>query len=382
MIASLLIWTTAASLVGYARFCAIAYVAGRRLMRARGDMARSLPSVTILKPCAGADDDLERCLESFLTQDYPDVQIVFGVRHRRDDAYAVIERVRGRHPTRDTAVVVSEDAEHSSPKIAMLASMSRVAKHAVLWLSDSGTQVDPTTLRALVHMLDRPAIGCVASVVVGAGEETFAAALANLHMTAFVGVGTLAGHALTGLAGTGKSVLITRHVLDAIGGWNTLGQYAGDDVVLFQRVREVGLRVALAPHWVIEVCRRGTMSAFVSRHLRWAQIRLRTVPWAAMLEPLLSPVIPAFAWCVITRTRLAALAVAIALAEQAILDSLSLRLLRGRALQLRHSPCLALRPFVLTVLWARAMFPARLDWRGNTLTIGRKSELHRVSKPA
>ena len=47
------------------------------------------PAVAVLKPLHGAEPGLYDNLRSFLDQNYPEMQVVFGVRHRADTALPV-----------------------------------------------------------------------------------------------------------------------------------------------------------------------------------------------------------------------------------------------------------------------------------------------------
>src|SRR6202795_5280151 len=62
--------------------------------------ARSLPPVTLLKPLCGAEPGLYEHLRSFCRQDYPEFQLVFGVRDPGDPACAVGKRLAGGFPSR------------------------------------------------------------------------------------------------------------------------------------------------------------------------------------------------------------------------------------------------------------------------------------------
>ncbi len=62
-------------------------VAMRRRTPARAP--QNTPRVSILKPLAGIDDELDENLSSFATLDYPDYEIILGVASVDDDAYPV-----------------------------------------------------------------------------------------------------------------------------------------------------------------------------------------------------------------------------------------------------------------------------------------------------
>ena len=65
------------------------------IRRASHDRARTperAPRVSILKPLAGSDDELEANLASFASLDYPDYEILLGIASRDDGALPSAKR--------------------------------------------------------------------------------------------------------------------------------------------------------------------------------------------------------------------------------------------------------------------------------------------------
>ena len=69
--------------------------------------AAGMPPVTILKPLCGAHPRLYETLRSFCEQDYPDVQILFGVRDPADPAVDVVDRLMDEYRARNLKLVVN-----------------------------------------------------------------------------------------------------------------------------------------------------------------------------------------------------------------------------------------------------------------------------------
>ncbi len=71
---------------------------GAKLYRAGGRRQTpnvgKLPPVTVLKPLHGMEPQLERNLESFFCQDYPEFEIIFGARHHTDPALRIVESLQ------------------------------------------------------------------------------------------------------------------------------------------------------------------------------------------------------------------------------------------------------------------------------------------------
>src|SRR5215831_6474309 len=88
--------------------------AARHMLRARAAQAvidavpdESLPPVTILKPIHNAEQELAANLESFFRQNYPNFEVVFGVRDTENPAYQVARDVCARYPGVPSRIVIS-----------------------------------------------------------------------------------------------------------------------------------------------------------------------------------------------------------------------------------------------------------------------------------
>src|SRR5713101_8462214 len=66
-----------------------------------------LPPVTVLKPLCGTEPGLYENLRSFCQQDYPEYQIVFGVRDAADAALLVVKQLVAEFPSLRIDVVVN-----------------------------------------------------------------------------------------------------------------------------------------------------------------------------------------------------------------------------------------------------------------------------------
>src|SRR5215831_16252639 len=75
--------------------------AARRFRREKsGELGRNSawPFVTVLKPLHGMEPMLERNLESFFLQDYPQFEIIFGARFDEDPALKIVDTLRLKYP--------------------------------------------------------------------------------------------------------------------------------------------------------------------------------------------------------------------------------------------------------------------------------------------
>ncbi len=146
------------------------------------------PWVSILKPIAGADDDLRGNLESFADLDYPAYEILFGVASAEDPAVPVVQAFLAAHPRLSARLVwtTPADSRTLNPKVAQLLDLTRAARGSVIVVSDANVRVPRTYLRSLTAALLQPGVGLVSSVIVGGGERSLGAALENAQLGAHV----------------------------------------------------------------------------------------------------------------------------------------------------------------------------------------------------
>ncbi len=238
-----------------------------------------LPPVSVLRPLCGGEPGLDAALDALAAQDYPAVQLVFGVQDPCDPALAAVARLRRRHPGLDVAVAVDASSHGPNRKVCNLINMLPLARHAVLVFSDSDLHVAPDYLRQLVAALDAPGVGLVTTACTGLPTAPgLAARLGAMQITlGFLPAALLSRH-LGRQDCLGTTMALRRDTLARAGGLPALVGHLADDNVLGQLVRRLGLEVALAATIPATAVPEATLPALWRHELRWA----RTI---AALEP-------------------------------------------------------------------------------------------------
>jgi ceramide glucosyltransferase len=251
--------------------------AAARFAGCRIGLPAAQPAVSVLKPLYGAEPGLYENLRSFVDQDYPAFQIVFGVRSPSDEALRVVRQLIAERPASDIALVIDPRVVGSNLKVANLVNMLPSTKHDILVFADSDMHVGPDYLAGVTAPLHDPAIGLVTCLYRGLpASRTLAGGpwslLGALHINFSFLPSALVGEALsTGGGCFGATIALRRAVLDRIGGLGVVQDELADDHRIGAAVREHGLATVLSPYIVdTSVAEKGLRGLW--RHeLRWAR---------------------------------------------------------------------------------------------------------------
>jgi ceramide glucosyltransferase len=202
----------------------------------------------------------------------------------------VVQALREQYPQAQCRLVVSTDQPARNPKVRNLLDLLPQANHDLLLVSDSNIRAPAHYLSELVATLHRdPRIGVVTSLFAGTGESSLGAALEAVQLNGFCAAGAALPAALGDSLPVGKPMLFSRRVWNQIGGFERVFSVLAEDFVTGRLLQHAGYRIALAPTVLHNQTGRLTLSAFLQRHLRWAMLRWRLRPAAAVLEVVSSP---------------------------------------------------------------------------------------------
>jgi ceramide glucosyltransferase len=350
---------------------------GRR-ERQRPDLDRA-PRVTIFKPLAGRDDDLEANLESFARIDYPSFELLFGVASAEDPAYPLARKFIAQHRKLDARIVITDPDATINPKVAQLVGLEREATGDVYVVSDSNVRVQPEYLWNLVGQLADERVGMVTNLFAGTGERTVGAALENLQVCAHTAPGHVALDAVTDRPLTvGKSMAIRRRDLVRLGGFMPVGQVLAEDYALGRRFFDAGF-VARTLFEPVENRNVGcSVARTLERHTRWCKMRRALSPVAFAIEPIMTPIVIASMGFVLAPDKVTAAVLGGTCVVQTAAAQIAVRALRGHWLPARYIPLELVRSYVTLLCWARACMSRRIEWRGHAFTMGRGTTIEPV----
>ncbi|MFA5516055.1 MAG: bacteriohopanetetrol glucosamine biosynthesis glycosyltransferase HpnI [Desulfuromonadales bacterium] len=240
--------------------------------RRRTQRAPVRPPITILKPVCGFDAALEENLLSFCLQDYPQFQVVFGVREAKDPATPVIRRLIAALPGHDLSLVIDDRLAVANRKTSNLINMLPAARHDLLVVADSDMRVGPDYLDRIAAPFADPQVGAATCLYSGTPGRGLASALGALYLSDWLLPSAL-------LAATwrepdfcfGATMAVRRRVLAAIGGFEGFAPFPANGFHLGQRVRQAGWQVRISSYVVENVVVEPDLRSLLSRELRRAR---------------------------------------------------------------------------------------------------------------
>lgn len=326
-----------------------------------------LPPVTVLKPLSGADPSLEQNLESFFTQDHPRFQLVFGVEREDDPALEVVRRLMSRFPSVDVSIAVHKLPSGLNPKVRNLRGMIAHATHDLVLISDSNVRAPKHYVRELAAIkASDPSIGLVTNLFAGHGDGGLGADLESVQLSGFVAAGAALPTTVGDAAVIGKSMLMSRTDLDAMGGFDRVADVLAEDYVIGKMFESSGKKVVMAPTILCNIVGQLKVKTVFDRHLRWSMMRARLRPACFLLEPLTIPLfmLPlaliafgswAFAWLA---------------AMWLLRDVVGWVLLRGARGVLAPLLLGGLRDVLALAVWCATPFKRHVAWRGHRVRVG------------
>ncbi len=351
--------------------------AQRQLLRTRRPaLPARLPGVSILKPLCGADEGLAENLHSVFRQAYPDFEVLLGVARPDDPALAVARRVAACYPAVPSTVVTDGRRVGLNPKVNNLANLAARATHEHLLVSDSNVRVPPDYLLGMVAHLEREGVGLVSSPIRGWSAGTLGSELEALQLNTYVmgGVGALS-LLVGGVCCVGKSMLLRRGDVQALGGFPALGRYLAEDQVCAEWMAAAGRGVVVTGAPVTNVLAPLSLRAFCRRHLRWARIRRWVSPAGYAGELLLLPVFLALLGSLAWPGWQTAAALVAVVVVKSFADAACERRLGVRRAAWRYPVLVLLKDLLVAGLWVVPFFDTRVEWRGNRFQLGPMTRL-------
>lgn len=351
------------------------------------------PPVSVLKPLKGLDDNLFDNCESICLQDYPEYEIIFSLQDHSDPAYHVVRKIKEKHPGKDITVLVEPCDEGLNPKVNNLLSALRIARYEHILVSDSNVMVDRHYLKTIVQHMADPAVGLVSNIIAGVGGKTLGSIFENLHLNSFI-VGSVCflDRFLRMPCVVGKSMLMTKSDLNAIGGLAAVKDVLAEDYVIGKKMHQRGKKVILSKHIIKNVNEYWGIRRFLNRHTRWGKLRWKIGGVSYISELLGNPVCTSIAPIVLGEISRFTISFVLAVSLLKIFGDLWIRTILIRQEEQntpRRGAChpasvplhplmyalVPLKDILIGLIWFVPLVSDSVVWRGNRYCIKKGSVL-------
>jgi ceramide glucosyltransferase len=273
-----LLATAVFGLITSSVFAGMVLAAVPRYLRERRDAEAELktrpgftPALTLLKPLAGAEPDLEKHLASFFEQDYPEFEILFCARQPDDAGLEIARRVAGRYPQISAKFFSTGDPPYINAKVASMELMEKSAAYDILVISDSDVRVTPDYLRAVALPFSDAQVGGMCCVYRGiAAGGGLWARLEAVGMSVEMTAGVLVARMMEGMQFVlGPTMAFRREAIRQMGGFKVTADYCADDFVLGNETYKLGQTVVLSHHAIDHIVINLSLMASLKHQVRW-----------------------------------------------------------------------------------------------------------------
>ena len=323
------------------------------------------PSVSILKPLRGLDPGLLENLESFLTLDYPEYEVVLSIVDPLDPAVKVVQDLLTKYPNSKARLILGGTELGANPKINNLSLPYGQARHDLLLVSDSNVRAYPRYLKDIVPHL-KGNVGVVTSAIACFGAEGIGGALEEAHWNTYYSRWSYTAESLGMAFVIGKSMLFDRAVAAEFGGLLSLKDYIAEDYMLGHRMKSIRKTVALSSKPVKQFVGKKSIRDFWIRNRRWNMLQRKSEPVVFWLEPMHFSVVSGLVGAIGLYGAYSFKPLDVILATVTIwyTSDYIQSLLMGTELMLMHwleKEC------IIPLIWVHSVFSSTIDWRGSKL---------------
>ncbi|HSB09260.1 MAG TPA: bacteriohopanetetrol glucosamine biosynthesis glycosyltransferase HpnI [Blastocatellia bacterium] len=346
-----------------------------------GSPGAAIP-VTVMIPLHGADFNAYENYAELCRQDYPDYQLVFGVRDSRDSSIPIVQKLIEDFPDRDIALVISDKVIGENLKVSNLQNMLGRVKHERIVILDSDIRVSRGYLDRVLAPLADEHVGLVTCLYRAREAPDFGAKLEAVGITAEFAPGVLMAWMLEGVKfALGSTMATTRARLEAIGGFPALADYLADDFMLGNLIDKDGYEVRLSRHVVETAMQPVGFGGMVRHQMRWARSTRISRPMGYLGLILTHGTALALLNVVLDRASMLSLVL--------LGITLTLRMnmawiigvhwLRDEILK-KYFWLVPVRDVLSFVIWCLSWVGNKVEWRGRTFEVKRDGKMNQVGE--
>ncbi len=356
----ILAWILLFLLCGSIVYSVLQSVAAWRYLAVKPAAPKSTEPISILKPLAGLDSDLESNLRTFFEQDYPSFEILFAVRNENDPAVHVVRQLQLAYPAIPSRLLVTGEPPYPNAKVYSLDRMLSAASNNLVVMSDSDIRVTPDLLRTVAAEFQDESLGVASCPYRAIPGDSFWSRLEATGINTDFWGGALVARMLEGMRfAVGPTIAARRQVLHSIGGFERLKDYLAEDFVLGKFAAEAGHGVILSSYVIEHHIGNASFSENIAHRLRWTRSTRRSRPSGYVGQLFTMPLPLAVLVVTLSPEWWPVLPIALAV-RLAAAYSVSVRVLHARINWL----LLPLEDAMGFLFWIAGFFGNTISWRG------------------
>ncbi|HLW84686.1 MAG TPA: bacteriohopanetetrol glucosamine biosynthesis glycosyltransferase HpnI [Candidatus Sulfotelmatobacter sp.] len=364
-------------LTGAIVYSFLSIVAAQRYLAVRPPELRGFESISILKPLAGLDLDLESNLRTFFEQDYPSFEILFAVREETDPAVEVVTRLQREYPKISSRLLLTGEPPYPNAKVYSLQQMLRAAANDLVVMSDSDMRVTPALLRSAAAEFQDQKIGVATCPYRAVPGPSFWSGLEALGMNTDFWASALVARMMEGMRfAVGPTIVARRRILESIGGFERLKDYLAEDFVMGKFAAEAGHGVILSSYVVEHHIGSATFRQNVAHRLRWARSTRRSRPAGYVGQLFTMPLPLAILACLVAPAWWSVLPAAF------LVRALAAYIVSRRVLHTRINwPLLPVEDLMSFCFWIAGFFGNTISWRGRRYRLFSDGRFELIASP-
>jgi ceramide glucosyltransferase len=284
--------------------------------------------------------------------------------------------IKNKYPDRDITVHIERCSAGLNPKVNNLIPAYRVAKHPYILISDSNVMARKNYLAEIIQDMRDPGVGLVSNLIRGMGGESVGAVLENLHLNSFVlGSVSFLDRVLKMPCVVGKSMLMRKSDLEAIGGFAGVKDVLAEDYLIGKRMHESGRRVVLSSHMIDNINEYWGIRKFLNRHTRWGKLRWQIGGIKYISELIVNPVFMSFLALAFLGPSLRTVALSAGVSFCKSAGDFFIGRKIGTNMTMSSYVLGPLKDVLIGFIWFVPLLSNTVVWRGNRYIIGKDSML-------
>lgn len=356
-----------ALLAGAMVYSVLSMVAAWRYLMVRQTPGSAVESVSILKPLAGVDRDMEANLRTFFEQRYSPFEILFAVKNEDDPAVSVVEKLRAEYQSVASRLLFTGESRYANAKVFSLERMLDAANHDLVVMSDSDTRVTADFLSKVVAEFRDPKIGLATCPYRAVPGDSFWSRLEATSLNTDFIAGLLTARLLEGVKfAVGPTIVARRNVIQSIGGFGRLKDYLAEDFVMGKFAAEAGFGVILSSYIIEHHIGSTDFRRNIQHRLRWVRSTRRSRPLGYVGQLFTMPV-PLAVILLLVRPSLWPVSVAAFVVRMVAAYVVSARVLRARL----NWALVPIEDMIGFFFWLAGFFGNIITWRGRRYRLGR-----------